>query len=328
MRKRIVAAAAVGVVVALLAVFPAATTAQDMPVVGVAAIEVAAQNISCDAWQPNCTQALAEGFRVMLETAITRTGRMSVMERTRLDAVLGEQILGEAGLTDSGGRVGGLTGVDYVIYGTVTKFGASESGFSVGRGLSSVTSRFGFGRRSSDVSSDRVTTEMAVDLRVTEVANGQILVADTVEGTAQQGRAISAPGFSMADASGDPWADVQRLVAAKITESVVTARNPVRIVTVQRDGTIILNYGAVFFSPGDQLVAFEVGEGFTDPDTGIVLGAEEIELGRIEVTRVEAQFSRAMFVGRPFEMRGESIIRRARTNEGDDQRRRSGGRWR
>ena len=228
----------------------------------------------------------------------------------------------------SGGRVGGLTGIDYVIYGTVTKFGASEAGFSVGRGVGAVASRFGFGRRSSDVSSDRVTTEMAVDLRVTEVANGQILVADTVEGTVQQGRAISVSGFSMADASGDPWADVQRLVAAKITESVVTARNPVRVVTVQRDGTIILNYGAVFFNAGDQLVVFEVGESFTDPDTGIVLGAEEVELGRIEITRAEAQFSRAKFVDRPFEVQGESIIRRGWTDdESGNQRRRSGGRW-
>ena len=101
-----------------------------------------------------------------------------------------------------------------------------------------------------------------------------------------------------------------------------------RVVTVQRDGTIILNYGAVFFNAGDQLVVFEVGESFTDPDTGIVLGAEEVELGRIEITRAEAQFSRAKFVDRPFEVQGESIIRRGWTDdESGNQRRRSGGRW-
>lgn len=251
------------IAIVLTLLFPLAAAAQEKPVVGVAAIEVAAQNISCDAWQPNCTQALAEGFRVMLETAITRTERMDVMERTRLDAVLGEQALGAFGVTDSGGGVGGLVGIDYVIYGTVTKFGASGAGFSVGRELGgAVGSRFGLGRRSSSVSSGSVNTEMAVDLRVTDVANGRILVADTVEGAVQQGRAISVSGFSMADASGDPWADVQRLVAAKITESVVTTRNPVRIVTLQRDGTIILNYGSVFFTTGDELVVFQVGESF------------------------------------------------------------------
>ena len=301
---RTVAVAVMATLVAL-----SSATAQQKPVVGVAAIGVSAQNISCDEWQPNCTQALAEGFRVMLETAITRTGRMDVMERTRLDAVLSEQILREAGLTNSEDRVGGLTGIDYVIYGTVTKFGASESGFSIERSLGGRF--FGIG---PDVSSDLVNTEMAVDLRMTDVANGQIIVADTVEGTIRQGRAISVSGFSMDNASGDPWADVQRLVAAKITEAVVTTRYPVRVVTVQRDGTIILNYGAVFFKTGDQLVVFEVGESFTDPDTGIELGAEEVELGRIEITRAEAQFSRARFAERPFEIRGGSIIRRGRTD--------------
>lgn len=62
---------------------------------------------------------------------------------------------------------------------------------------------------------------------------------------------------------------------------------------VQSDGILILNYGNVFFAPGDQLIVYEVGKTFVDPDTGEVLETEETEIGRVEVTQAEARFSRA-----------------------------------
>ena len=119
-------------------------------VVGVTGIETAAQNISCEGWNRaygiDCNKNLSDGFMVMLETSIVKSGKMDVMERGRLDAVLGEQIIADIGLTDAGGSVGGLRGVDYLIYGTITKFGAKESGFSASssRGIGSV-----FGNRTS-----------------------------------------------------------------------------------------------------------------------------------------------------------------------------------
>ena len=67
----------------------------------------------------------------MLETAIVNSGKMDVMERGRMDAVLSEQVLAQQGITDAGGQLGGLIRIDYTIYGTVTKFGVTESGLNV-----------------------------------------------------------------------------------------------------------------------------------------------------------------------------------------------------
>ena len=102
---------------------------------GIVAIQTAAHNISCKGWDAHggrdCNQNLTEGFRVMLETAIVKSNKMDVMERRQLGEVLAEQGLGQVGLTTSGGQVGGLTGVDYLIYGSITRFGARKSGFSI-----------------------------------------------------------------------------------------------------------------------------------------------------------------------------------------------------
>ncbi|MDD9999980.1 MAG: hypothetical protein OXQ89_19735, partial [Rhodospirillaceae bacterium] len=73
--------------------------------------------------------------------------------------------------------------------------------------------------------------------------------------------------------------------------------------------TLIVNYGDAILAPGQQLVAFEVGEEFVDPDTGEVLGSEETEIGRVEITRAEARFSRAAIIGDPFNAQGATLRR-------------------
>ena len=118
---------------------------------------------------------------------------------------------------------------------------------------------------------------MGVDLKLTDVATGEIILADAVSASVEQESGFSVGGIQKAEASADPFADVQEVVAAKIAEAIVTSRVPIKVIQVQSDGTLILNYGDVFFATGDRLAAFSVGESFVDPDTGEVLGAEETE---------------------------------------------------
>lgn len=324
---------AVSYVVLVALLVAAQASAQGKPVVAIGPLNVAAQNISCDGWDRSiydCNQDLAEGFRAMLETAITKTGKMDVMERMQWDAIIHEQGLSEAGLTTSGGGLGELTGVDYYVYGTITRFGAQQGGFSVnGRsGLGGLVNRRARGALGGGVSKSTVETEMGVDLKVTDVATGHIVVADSVSSSVKQGSAISVGGIRKAEASGDPFADVQEVVAAKIAEAIVTSRIPVKVIQVQSDGTLILNYGDVFFATGDRLAAFEVGESFVDPDTGEVLGSEETEIGVIEITRSEPRFSRARAV--TGDVGQGATLKRLVGAEPDQQpneRKRSGVRW-
>ena len=321
--------------VALVALVAAATaSAQNKPVVAITGIDVAAQNISCDGWDRsiyNCNEDLAVGFARMLVTAIQKTGKVTLMERQQLDAILVEQGLGEIGLTDAGGQLGGLTGVDYLMYGSVTRFGAKQSGFSVsGRsGVGGLVNRRARGALGGGASKTSVETEMGVDLKLTDVATGEIVLADAVSASVKQGSGFSVGGIQKAEASADPFADVQEVVAARIAEAVVTSRIPIKVIQVQGDGTLILNYGDVFFAPGDRLAAFSVGESFVDPDTGEVLGSEETEIGMIEITRAEPRFSRAKVITGDIGQ-GSTLKRPVGTEATDQQpkkRKRSGARW-
>ena len=299
-------------------------------VVGVVGFNTVAQNISCEGWESaygvDCNQSLSEGFKLMLETAIVRSGKMNVMERGRMETVFGEQLLGQAGLTDVGGQVGGVSGVDYLIYGSITKFGASTSGLNVSSsgGVGSLLggrARRAFG---GGVQTANVTTEMAVDIRITDVETGQIILADSVEGTAETGRAFAIAGIGSSESSADPFADVQRIMAARLAETIVMTRFPMRVISVQDDGTLIINYGDAFLSPGQQLVAVEIGASFTDPDTGQVLGTEETEIGRVEIIETQAQYSRARPVGDSQVPTG-SVVKRPTEAASENTRSRSGG---
>ena len=263
---------------------------------------VLAQNISCQGWDAytghDCTQDLADGFRVMLETVIVKSGKIDVVERSQLDGVLQEQAIGQEGLTTRGGQLGGLTGVDYLVYGSITRFGTRQESTKItgGSGVG------GFlGRRSggafSGTRSAKLTTEMAVDLKITDVSTGRIILADTVKGEAEQGRSVHISGIQSSNSAADPFADVQRIVASRLAEAIVTSQIPIKVIQIQDDGGLILNYGEVFLNPGDQLTLYEVGEQIVDPDTGEVLGEETTPIGSVKVESVEERFSRARAAG-------------------------------
>ena len=76
----------------------------------------------------------------------------------------------------------------------------------------------------------------------------------------------------------------------------MTSIYPVRIVRVQSNGEIMLNYGSGLLAQGDVLEVFTQGEAFIDPDTGEELGKEEEFAGRIEVSSVQPRFSKATVV--------------------------------
>ena len=55
-------------------------------------------------------------------------------------------------------------------------------------------------------------------------------------GGVKQGGSFTIGGIRQAQASADPFADVQRVVAARIAQALVTARIPVKVIAVQKDG--------------------------------------------------------------------------------------------
>lgn len=219
-------------------------------------------------------------FQTMLETQLVKTNKFRIIERSRLAEILKEKGLGAAGVSNSGASISGIEGVDYLIYGSITKLGKAGSATSIGGGVA-------FGGNS---------VEMAVDLRVIDAHTGEILKADAVSEQTTAGSAFKGLGFSSGKSTADPLADVERLTAKSITALITTTIYPIKVIAKQADGTYVVNYGDSVLSDGDLLRVMKVGESFKDPDTGKVLGAEETEVGVLRVKETSAAFSKTSLV--------------------------------
>ena len=284
------------------------------PVIAVGPLETSARNISCEGWDRSihdCNRDLTEGFRTMLRSAIARTGKVAAMEPDRWDGLVAEHGLDEAHLADRTGRIRRLTGADWFVRGTITRFGDKERQLRLGgAGLTKASA----------------LTEMGVDVTVTEVGSGRVVFSDTITTEVSRGAFLRAAGLRRTAASADPFADVLEASAARIAEAVVTDRFPIRVVEVESEGGLVLNYGAGLFSPGDRLAGYAAGEpgaasGQTGPDSG---GTAEV--GVVEIVDVGADFARARTVAGAVG-RGSSLRRLTAAEQAPRERPRSGPAW-
>lgn len=235
----------------------------------------------------NIQNANPETFQTMLETALVKTNKFEIIERSRLDDVLGERALGMAGITDQNAGLSGVQGVDYLIYGSITKLGETkkQTNFLIA-GLNK---------------NDKVY-EMGVDLRLVDVSTGKIVRAENVDLDSKSGGSFTLGGLAgygalgTSSSEGDPLGDIQRMTAIEVAGVVTLTISPIKVMAAQSDGTIVLNYGEVVLQDEDYLRLFEVGEGFADPDTGEILGAEEIEIGIVQVTKALPKYTKTKLV--------------------------------
>ena len=220
-------------------------------------------------------------FAAMLTTALVKTRKFSVIERARLEEIFKEQGISTlSGAIDGGVKLGGISGVGYLVYGSITQFGKSSEGVSL-QGLS-----IGGG-----------SMTMGVDIKLVDAQTGRTLVADAVTHESESSQNVSIAGLStQSDSDGTTAGDLMRATATDVANLITTSIFPMKVVVVQKDGTVILNYGDGALEEGMVLEVYEVGEGFKDPDTGEVLGAEETLMATIEVTQTTTKFSKAVVI--------------------------------
>jgi curli biogenesis system outer membrane secretion channel CsgG len=148
----------------VLIVMTTAAYAAD-PAVGVAEFR---NDTSAGWWYGGAGRELAG----MLSNELSNTGKFRVVEREKLDKVLEEQDLAEAGRVNKATRakVGKLTGAKYLIFGTVSAFEENTSG---GGG--------GVSFRGINVGGKKQDAYLAIDLRVVDTTTGDVEWSRTVE---------------------------------------------------------------------------------------------------------------------------------------------------
>ncbi len=229
----------------------------------------------------------------MLVTELVKKGNFRVMEREQLAAIMEEKHLTLSGDIDpkTAMKLGKMIGVEYLIAGAVTELGVADRNVNVPSGL------FG-GLPSVNVRSQKM--DAAVDARAFSTSTGEIVWADTAsESTSDSSVYVAGAGGGVEDHR--KLDRLLRPVVVKLAESLgakklatsglggaTDASGVAGKIAKAEGGTIYVNVGSeAGVKEGDEFDVFRAGESIKDPDTGEVLGANEVKVGRIKVNAVK-----------------------------------------
>ena len=256
-------------------------------------------------WEGNWD--IGSGIADMIVDELVNDGTYSVIERTRLDAILAEQDFSGSDRADplSAAAIGRILSVDAIVIGSVTQFGVERDGRSVG-GLGRLTR--GLVNR---VGQSRGKAAVQLTARMVNTDTAEILVSGEGEGRSDRSGLLLAAGgrgplgwasLSMTSS------DFRETILGEATESAIgqltgqlvrsadriTARVvPVSGLVADVDGvTLVLNVGsAAGVKVGDTLRILRVTRTVTDPATGAVLREITRELGQVRIDDVDADSS-------------------------------------
>jgi len=218
-------------------------------------------------------QRLGTAASDILVTELSKTGKFVVVERDKLNKILDEQKLQSTGVIDpkTAVAVGKVLGLSAIVTGSVSEFGVKTEGTEM------ILSQ-----------SKNQIAEATVDIRIVDAETGQVLFADSGRGTAKSGKrtvlGLGARGGYDETLEGKAL----RASIAQFTENIVSQVNKkpwsCRVASVS-GGLVYINAGPnMGIEKGRQLDCFHLGREILDPTTGLVLGNEEVPVGRIEVT--------------------------------------------
>ncbi len=236
-----------------------------------------------------------KNIQTAIETALSQTGKYTIMERGRLDQLLAEQGRSAAGLVQGSGELGGFEGVDYLIYGRVTQLSLEAQNLLL---LTQCKANFG------------------LDVRVVDVKSGEIRLSKTIseEESIATGDSQSNPCDGVTFSSVD---NLSTNAAREVVESLSQTLFPVKIARISGD-EVYLNYGEGFLQKDELLKITSLGDGFVDPDTGEVLGAEETVIAIIQVADIREKYSTGKILMKSNEISVGDIARRLEKTDSKD----------
>jgi curli biogenesis system outer membrane secretion channel CsgG len=145
---------------------------------------------------------IGKGISDMLVDELVNDGTFRVIERKRLDAVLGEQNFSNSDRADpsaaSVAKIGKVLGVKYLIVGSITKFGTEEKHQSFGGGA------FGAGKYGlGNVGREKGKANVAITARIIDVSTAEIMAGAKGEGvSSRSGLLLGGGGGGAAGAVG------------------------------------------------------------------------------------------------------------------------------
>jgi curli biogenesis system outer membrane secretion channel CsgG len=236
------------------------------------------------------------GVSAMLNTALAESGRFIVVERNALSQVLTEQQLAAKGVSTgtAAPQTGNVIPAQYLVVGSVSEFGTSDSGsgVSLGGGLTSALT--------GGLSLNRTKGAVAFDLRVVNTRTGAAEasfkirkeVSTTSVGLTTNYRGIALGGNQFFSTPlGIATRDAMTEATTKIAEAIAGGNWEGRVVELEGQKIYVNAGSSVGLKSGDILEVQHTVRTFTDPATGAVLSERKATIGKIELTDVEEKLA-------------------------------------
>ena len=201
---------------------------------------------------------IGRGVADMLTTSLWKTDRFVLVERAYLEEVIKEQNLSMTDLviSETAAKIGRILGLNAIILGGITEFGfVREMGKPICR--------------------------IGVDLRLVDVNTTRIMLAENAIGMAS-GRDVDQASRRAVDN-----------LVSKVISSLKKKPWEGRIMEVEKK-QVYINAGTnIGIRKGDTFAIIQLSKELVDPVTGKVVGAIEKKAGKVEVMRVEEEYSEA-----------------------------------
>ncbi len=210
----------------------------------------------------------------ILVTELVKSGKFIVVERDRINKIMEEQKLQGQGMTDpqTAAKMGQLLGLEAIVVGSISQFGVKKEG--------------------SDyllTQSKRQVADVTVDIRLIDVQDGRIILADSGKGEA---KSTKGSFLGMGTKGGyDETLEGEALRAAlvqfvtNISSQLNKKAWSCMIAAAPAPGQIYLNAGQESgVMAGMKLDCYAQGSEIRDPRSNLVIGHVENYLGRAEVT--------------------------------------------
>ena len=245
-------------------------------------------------------ERLGEAAADVFVTELLQSGKFSVIEREKLNAVLAEQGLGASGAVtpQTAAQIGRLLGVQYILTGSVTQFSVSD----VGGGFRSLGASV-------------TTGKVVLDARLVNTTTGEIVVAEEAENQKRMvGARFRSANFQQSYDYGLAH-EVMRPAVTKITAKLIESASGLApaagqgMVADVSDGEVIINLGSNHgVKVGEVFYIYRKGKTIIDPATGQPLVTKEKQVGELVVTDVQATFSTCSI--KSGEVKAQDIVRK------------------
>ena len=229
---------------------------------------------------------IVESLDSQLVDRISATRKFDVVGRTDLNEVLKEQDLGASGNVDAktAAKAGKLAGAKYLLVATVDDFQdyvETATFEGTGRTATKRVFRFSIVGKIYDSSTGKPL----------ESANYQ--TGNDEFKQIQQERSYSVKDGELSD---EMMVAVAQTSATRIATHVADVIFPPKVL-IRRDNVVTINRGeGGGVAVGEVYNVFAQGEELKDPDTGEVLGREEVKVGKVKISQVNAKTSLADIV--------------------------------